>query len=163
MCLWLLANEDQINCVFNVHMVPIEELPCTRACIVSCLCGLCDSDVTSLDNGKLDFQMKCTICDWTKAGKRVFSVIKFFFLTLLCSWAYTLLSDIIADAYNCSWFETSVQKVVLHCVFYSRSHINLRLGGGIKTPATVFMMRRIYSPLPVMRHKFPVKLWLEPS
>lgn len=47
--------------------------------------------------------------------------------------------------------------------FYSKTHINLRPREGIKTPATVFMMRRIYNPLPVMRHKFPAKLWFEPS
>lgn len=44
--------------------------------------------------------------------------------------------------------------------FYSASGINLRLKGGIKTPATPFMMRRKYSPLPVMRHKYPAKLWV---
>lgn len=43
--------------------------------------------------------------------------------------------------------------------FYSATGINLRLKGGIKTPATPFMMRRKYSPLPVMRHKYPAKLW----
>lgn len=58
-CLWLLANEDQINSVYTVQMVPIEKLPSTRASIVLCLCGLHDSDVTGLDDAKLDFQMKC--------------------------------------------------------------------------------------------------------
>lgn len=54
-CLWLLANEDQINCVFSVHMVPIEELPSTRVGIVLCLSGWPGSDVMDgLDNSKLD-------------------------------------------------------------------------------------------------------------
>lgn len=67
-CLWLLANEDQINCVFTVHMFPIEELPSTRAGIVLCLFSSLDSYVTGLDNSKLDFQMKYqwyTRLSWT--------------------------------------------------------------------------------------------------
>lgn len=57
-CLWLFTNEDQINCVFIVHMVPIEEPPSTRAGIVMGLSSPLDSDVSCLDNNKLDFQIK---------------------------------------------------------------------------------------------------------
>lgn len=57
-CLWLFTNEDQINCVFIVHMVPIEELPSTRTGIVMGLSSPLDSNVSCLDNNKLDFQIK---------------------------------------------------------------------------------------------------------
>lgn len=57
-CLWLFTNADQINRVFIVHMVPIEELPTTRAIVVMGLSSPLDSDVNCLDNNKLDFQIK---------------------------------------------------------------------------------------------------------
>lgn len=92
-CPRLLVNADQISCVFIVHMVPIEELPITRASIVLCLCSLHDSHVIGLDNGKLDFQMKCHQCKrlyGTKAWKFCFFsenlLFSFHFFTFV--WIY---------------------------------------------------------------------------
>lgn len=51
-CLWLLTNEDHVNYVLIVHMVPIEVLPGTRVSIVP-MSGLYHSDATGLDNGQL--------------------------------------------------------------------------------------------------------------
>lgn len=63
---WLMKTR------LTVHMVPIEELPSTRASIVLCLSSSLNSDVTGLDNSKLDFQMKYqwySRLSWTKAIK----------------------------------------------------------------------------------------------
>lgn len=65
--------------------------------------------------------------------------------------------------YNCAYFSLELirklpEVLLCCCCFLQYAHSQLRLRGGIKTPATVFMMRRIYNPLPVMRHKFPAKL-----
>lgn len=73
---WLMKTR------LTVHMVPIEELPSTRVSIVLCLSGSLDSDVTGLDNSKLDFQMKYqwySRLSWTKAIKFDFFFQRFIF------------------------------------------------------------------------------------
>lgn len=139
-CLWLLANEDQINSVYTVHMVPIERLPSTRASIVLCLCGLHDSDVAGLDFAKLDFQMKCHWCtrlysakifsfDYTKQGGVGF-YYKYSYHNCINKW----FKNVMANFLEYSSGETRLYKPC--CLFFtvffflnSKSRINLRLWG----------------------------------
>lgn len=62
------------------------------------------------------------------------------------------------DIYYHSYFEASFPEVLAVVFVNFKQQTSLRLKGEIKTPATMFMIRRKYNPLPIMRHKFPTKL-----